>query len=560
MSCDRQFCFMPSRSWRWASFVLALFAFGELSATASAQPAAKEADAGNGFNLKNVPAATNVLLGVRPAQLARRPELIELVKLLDNSAAEAGQGWRAEDFDQVLMLLLPSTDGFGFGGQPVFEIRMTKPSDLEAPIKQMLGGGEISLQSAGDEAVWARSNQEMTSYTTVAYAIDSRSFLMGPSQEVLKFVRLKQQREKPPFWIDQFEQVAHDDVCAVVNMSYYRPLIQGVFAADPNPLLGMFVPLWENTDLIVGGGRFEDHLSLTVDAWTKNAASATKVEERLRALIPLASGLLESSRVSLDRAPQESRGILEQAIELGELALEKLTIEQVEDRVTLTVKTDAGSLAQLVAAILPTVKEARDTARGTQSKNNLKQIGLAFHNYHDVYNSFPPPVLIGPDGKTEVSWRVAVLPYIGEQQLYEEYDQSQPWDSEKNRKVLARMPSVFRSPMDTPDSTNASYFVLVGDDTAVGNQDGEGVGIRDITDGTSNTFLTVEAKRDIPWTKPVDIPYDPDKDVPKFGGWHEGGFHAGTADGAVRFYSEDLPAEIIRLLTTRNDGEVIPDF
>ena len=67
------------------------------------------------------------------------------------------------------------------------------------------------------------------------------------------------------------------------------------------------------------------------------------------------------------------------------------------------------------------VAAAGDAARRNQAFNKLKQIGIAMQNYHDVYKQFPPAVLIGPDGKTPYSWRVALLPFLGKQDLYNRY-------------------------------------------------------------------------------------------------------------------------------------------
>jgi hypothetical protein len=124
-----------------------------------------------------------------------------------------------------------------------------------------------------------------------------------------------------------------------------------------------------------------------------------------------------------------------------------------------------------------------DAARET-SANNLKRLMLAMHNYHDTYNHFPPAVIRGKDGQggPPHSWRVALLPFLDQQALYNEYRFDEPWDSEHNRTLLGKMPAVYRSPLDKPDSPHASYFALVtpgfaGDETgALFGRHGEGGG------------------------------------------------------------------------------------
>ena len=120
--------------------------------------------------------------------------------------------------------------------------------------------------------------------------------------------------------------------------------------------------------------------------------------------------------------------------------------------------------AVLVAGVRPeqpvTAEAEQLQANRDQSRDNLKMIALAFHNYAALNGHFPPAVLRGPDGTTTHSWRVALLPFLGQEQLYSQYDRSQSWDSKQNQKVLKQMPAVLRHPLDATDSTRSGYFVF----------------------------------------------------------------------------------------------------
>src|SRR5690606_20138367 len=105
------------------------------------------------------------------------------------------------------------------------------------------------------------------------------------------------------------------------------------------------------------------------------------------------------------------------------------------------------------------------------------------------------------------SWRVEILPLIGDEKLYQVYRLDQPWDSEANLAVLQKMPAIYRSPYQPAGSTNAAYFGIVGPGTIMGGK--EGVSLKQIIDGTAYTLLLVEGERDIPWTKPQDVEFDP---------------------------------------------------
>ncbi len=82
-------------------------------------------------------------------------------------------------------------------------------------------------------------------------------------------------------------------------------------------------------------------------------------------------------------------------------------------------------IAILIALLLPAVQQAREAARRTQCKNNLKQIGLAIHNYHDVHRCFPFAWMLGADFNSSV-WGVQILPYMDQANLWNQMDSSIP--------------------------------------------------------------------------------------------------------------------------------------
>jgi prepilin-type processing-associated H-X9-DG protein len=216
----------------------------------------------------------------------------------------------------------------------------------------------------------------------------------------------------------------------------------------------------------------------------------------------------------------------------------------------------AGPMA--VALILPAVTAARDAPKRSQSVNNLKQIMLAMHNYHSAMNTFPPAGISDAEGKPLLSWRVAILPYIDQADLYKEFHLDEPWDSEHNKKLIPRIPAIYKSTRNQPADPNATFTQVFTGNGALFDTKGKGVGIAEVTDGTSNTIAVVEAGTAVIWSKPEDIPFDPEKDLPKFGGpGFSGGFNAGFADGSVKFLKNSIDPITLKALITRAGGEVI---
>ncbi len=220
--------------------------------------------------------------------------------------------------------------------------------------------------------------------------------------------------------------------------------------------------------------------------------------------------------------------------------------------VLLTLKR--GALKVDPAEAKKLAEKIRVAADKLRSQNNLKQMALAMHNYHDTYRHLPGPAIYSKDGKPLLSWRVAILPFVEQLELYKQFKLHEPWDSPHNKKLLEKMPKLYEPVRGQTKQPYTTYYqVFVGPGTAF--EAGKKLGLRDFPDGTSNTILIVEAGEPVPWTKPADLPYNPQKDLPKLGGLFDGDFNAVFADAAVDFISRRFDPAVLRLAITRNDGQ-----
>ena len=204
------------------------------------------------------------------------------------------------------------------------------------------------------------------------------------------------------------------------------------------------------------------------------------------------------------------------------------------------------------------MQAAREAARRAQCVNNLKQIGLAMHNYASANDAFPAPANTGKQGKALLSWRVAILPYIEQQGLYNKFKLDEPWDSPHNIALLKEMPSLYICPSRAAgEPFTTTYQVFTGNGALF--EDGKGAKIADVTDGLSTTIMAVEAREAVPWTKPDDLPFDPAAAPSLFGAAsnHPGGFNVLFADGSVRFIKTSISMQTFRALITRAGGEVV---
>ncbi|MBO0698769.1 MAG: DUF1559 domain-containing protein, partial [Zavarzinella sp.] len=110
-----------------------------------------------------------------------------------------------------------------------------------------------------------------------------------------------------------------------------------------------------------------------------------------------------------------------------------------------------------IGLLLPAVQKVREAANRQVSHNNLAQIGLAMHGY-DITRGELPHNSFDPDGKPLLSWRVHILPYIGENGLYQQFKLDEPWDGPNNIKLLNQMPNVYADPQERHSGPTRTYY------------------------------------------------------------------------------------------------------
>jgi hypothetical protein len=279
-----------------------------------------------------------------------------------------------------------------------------------------------------------------------------------------------------------------------------------------------------------------DKLQLRAIVQTKDAETATELSRLVdRALLrPLAAK---------ENSPEVVKG------------LEAIRPEVKGDQIRLALNAKA-----LDAAVLPLIAKVREAAARAQATNDLKQIALAMHNYHDVYKSFPAQASYDKNKKPLLSWRVHLLPFVEGAELYKQFKLDEPWDSANNKPLIAKMPAVFRSPhIVNAEPGKTTYLVPVGKGLIFDGP--KKTKISQITDGTSNTIFVVEAdeSRAVWWTQPED--YKVDRKNPKAGLLRPGApwFLAALADGSVRVFAGAIRDETLWLYFDPNDGQAIPD-
>jgi hypothetical protein len=279
------------------------------------------------------------------------------------------------------------------------------------------------------------------------------------------------------------------------------------------------------------------------DSAGKVAAIVTHLQELGKLMIPYFGAQPGETRPN-SRAIQQFSG------DLGTIIVNGLTPTQFGNKVVVEIN-GFGKPEDMVGKVIGPIRSIRNS---NAALANLKMLGLYFENYEYAYGRFPAHAIYSKDGKPLLSWRVSILQYL-DKKLYGQFHLDEPWDSEHNKPLLARMPKTFEVPGDSLGPGMTRFLVPVGEGTIFEGKDG--IKAAEITDGLSKTIMVVEVAPDkaVPWTKPDDIDFNPEKPFDGLGSM-ESGITAVFADDHTQVFHH-LDADTFRWLVLRADGHPI---
>jgi hypothetical protein len=526
------------------------------------------------YNLAFVPADAKMVLAIRPQTLLRRREfgaLADQIKQLP--ALRAMRAVNFDDIEQVLAFWEGVAERPDQPGRvPMVTppagivVRLTKPTEWKSTLNQMLNSprevrhaGHVYLSASGPGAgAWS------------AFPSDDRTLVIAREDLLRELIEDRSAPGPRRAWDEAWQKVAKGQMMLALETRWLRRrLAQGLAGGPPAPgqspagdlKLEAIAPLLEETRSYALGIDASDGVAVDLVVAVSSDADAKPVAETLHALMTLAKNSVQGMRQDTGKEAAESGANREWALVAANSLLEKARIDTSGRFVRAQSKSavDLSGGIKLAEQFLATADNA---SRREASFRNLRQIALAIHNYASANRHLPTPALLKKGSKIGFlySWRVAILPFLDANDLYQQYNFDEPWDGPNNRKLLDKMPAVYGFPGvgGQPSSkTNASYFVFASDVAAFGAKGDAAPTFADFRDGTSNTIWLVEAKRDIPWTKPEDIPFDPNGPLPQLGGFSPNSFSVAFADGSVRSIKNTINPDVFKALITRAGGETV---
>ncbi|MBS0206176.1 MAG: DUF1559 domain-containing protein [Planctomycetes bacterium] len=417
---------------------------------------------------------------------------------------------------------------------PNMILTLVEPADQLAIIASLLG--------TADEEEF--EGQKIHKNDMAAVCFTGENTVLAGTLELVKKMIMAKQSGKPGTSKVLPHLASNADFALALDVNSQASITQQ--AAMLNPMLGIAQQIKTvSLQLNVTGGTGDPLLELIVTA--ANSETAKTISQF--AELGLGSGKQNAAEAISMIAEPELREMFTAVVNSA-----AVTVDQDRATFAVPVPKDFDKLPELLA---PHLKVAAEQADQVRRRNALKQIGLAFHNYLDTNRTFPGAGSSAA-GKTGLSWRVHILPFVDQGTLYTKFNLDEPWDSETNKPLIGEMPKLFKSPGIT-EPGKTSYHVFTGPGALFA--DDAQPGFASITDGSAMTILAVEAGPDAAeiWTKPGGLDFDPKNPIKALGKVGES-ILVLMADGAVRSIPDSIPPKTLRQLIQSQDGETIEGF
>ena len=477
--------------------------------------------------------------------------------------------------DRVTAVVMLSENGLQDEPGIVAIMRFNEAFDIDAVQKSYLPKG--NPVKVGEKTIYADS------YKTAIYFPDDKTLVFSDAGTLTRYLSMK--------------PVKTGSLSPALAMTKSHPFVAALnVKALPIPAEALdeipevFQPLLK-TELAIFTLDMKEQITIAATLTYPNKKAATDGHKSFEQAAQMARGFLREPKRQaedmlygtppepgkpaqklprpIEELPNAVGGLFGIAgINYADEILADLPIKQVDNTLTMgvTLPTWAtqylGMSAMSAGLMLPGVQKVREAAARAKTSNNLKQIAISMHAYHDTYGGFPAAAIVDKKGKPLLSWRVAVLPFIEQGNLYNQFHLDEPWDSEHNLPLSKVVINVYNDPRLPRDDGKTYYKAFVGKNAAIDPIQKRT--LTSITDGTSNTLMVASGGEPVVWTKPEDFDFDPNKPLPDLSKPFDN-LMCAMCDGSVRLIQLNnidpkTRERMMKLMIQTNDGQPIPDF
>ena len=513
------------------------------------------------FDDSYLPADTIAVISVKPLQVAKSTVVIEPVLNRFSGSFSFGFSTTDNGVDEVKTIVFSAAQNEGSSPKAqdstepaLVEIyRMRKPYErgkLRVKIFGEAPDGAIETTCHGHPCL--RATSDVSGLLVNYLMVDDRTLVIVRDRDVPRV--LAADPESHPSWYAEWQKMAGRPLAVGFDSAAMVELDE---RAKDSAEEVLFSVLKNTSHFFASAQSTTEGLMVSGKATCKSSEAAVEASQAAKAALALARMAVPQA-ITPTELPNEY-----QALDIGgplAQALADLTINVNETKVEVQGKLDADFVAQFAEATKAFITrqteeyKAREPVDEQAHIAKLGRLAEAFNAYHADHGHYPPAAVAGPDGKTLHSWRVELLPYLGEQNLFDEYKLDEPWDSEHNKPLVEKIPSIYSTSVWTQKG-HSDYFVITGKGTLF---DADVPGRREsIADAPGDTILVLASFQRIPWTQPVDVETTSDHNAVRPFRGHGKGFYAAFADGTVKFVAKETDAASIRAMFTKAGGDEV---
>lgn len=423
-----------------------------------------------------------------------------------------------------------------------------------------LNGGPLLVVTAdldhppsGVEAVLQRLSNEIAAVNPALPNFGvrrhgSRSVLFGPEQTVARYAAIIASERSD--LVEPLHQLSAEGATVALVFSpgsEFRRVVRELWPSLPEPLAAWKGELADRWLRLEFAAQLQGVPSARLVMRATDAASAELFAKLLRSLPSACEQFREfgDARQDLQRYLQ--------------LIVDAVPPEVEGMRVVMQLPTDAAKLAKLTELTSEAKEAALESTRRRQRMQKFKEISLAILNYESAKKHLPPPAICDANGKPLLSWRVAILPYLDQTELYKKFRLDEPWDSPHNLPWSKVMVEAYSDPAfpELARESKTTYVLPAGAGTALDSK--TGATFRDIRDGTSMTIMLVEVPPEgaVVWTKPEDWEVDMDDPFHGLRRTDRDYFAAAWCDGRASIIRTDVKPEVLKAILTRAGSETV---
>ena len=512
------------------------------------------------YDLSLVPARATEIYGYSPKRLAKEEHFGRLLDKLSESILPIAVSFDRR-LEQVLWVKLPEETGQRDAMIGILTVEQGTSIEFAEDVL----GPKLFADYDGEVSWRELSKQRPLSFARGQYAqfVGAKTLLLGSQQALGAYQQLLKQPRESEFLAASAKLNKTDHQLFVLAKSmdqkYLTRLAEESPSSPPLTLVMQHLPIVTDSNYIAMTLSLQLDPQLELISRFSGSDKQAGVSNAMRSLPEALIKLMDSFPTNPQRLSNSGFPQLTPAIQNSlKAAIREAKLQEpseVESRFTV-------SLSEVESKLQPYIEETLDkvTTRlqmyDAASSNNLKMIALGFESFEEVHDFLPSVRTKLPNYQYPVSWRVAILPYIGEEDLYNRYRFDEPWYGENNEKLLKELPDVYRHRSQLQTAGLANYVVIAGKDTVTGDGDSK-TKLKEVRDDKNSTILVAETLARIPWLSPGDVEFGPEKPTPELGGINPSGFQVAMVDGSVQRIPSDTSDAALRAMFTKSGGETV---